>query len=273
MQFVRPFDDAQAFDTGFPGYRAQFLSTLESALLIHSVIQENGCGPSLHYHHSDQLYFLLDGAMKVQLGDEVHAIGPKTLVFIPAGLPHRNWNEGPGTERHFEMIIPTPMPGAPLALMVDSADEVPPERRATQRAYVRTLDAGLLDEALTGFRLQALADPGSGSRHAVVNYAELDAGSAGPGMHVHPFDQYYLVLDGELTVEVSLETHVVGPDTLVVLPAGVPHRQYNGGTTTERHLVVISPSPRPGEPWDRGVAFAATGETHTGTNQLQATTR
>jgi mannose-6-phosphate isomerase-like protein (cupin superfamily) len=272
MPFIRPFDDGQAFDTGFPGYRAQFVSKLESALLIHSVIQENGCGPGLHYHLSDQLYFLLEGHMKVQLGEEVHAVGPKSLVFIPAGLPHRNWNEGPGVERHFEMIIPTPTPGTSLAHMVDSADDVPAERRATQEGYVRTVEDERLKEALAGFRLQPLADPGSGSSHAVVNYAELDAGSGGPDMHIHAFDQYYLVVDGELTVEVALGKHVVGPDTLVVLPAGVPHRQYNAGGTTERHLVVNTPPPAPGEPWDVGVDFAANGQAHDGPNTLVPTT-
>ncbi|WP_431236188.1 cupin domain-containing protein (plasmid) [Mycolicibacterium psychrotolerans] len=259
-----------AIDTGFPGYRAQFVSHLEDALFIHSVIQENGCGPGLHYHKSDQLYFLLNGAMNIQLGQHVHTIGPRTLVFIPAGLAHRNWNDGPGAENHFEMIIPTPTPGAPIALMIDSVEDVPAEHRATQEGYVRRVDAEQLNEALPGFRLQSLADPGSGSLHAVVNYAEVDAGSAGPGMHIHPFDQYYLVIDGELTVEVALQKHVVRPDTLVVLPAGVPHRQYNAGSQTERHIVVLAPAPQLGQPWDQGVDLCFNGETHNGPNDLAA---
>jgi mannose-6-phosphate isomerase-like protein (cupin superfamily) len=268
MQFVRPFDDSEAFDTGFPGYRAQFVSKLESALLIHSVIQENGCGPDLHYHHSDQMYFMLEGGTKVQLGDDVREAKALSLVFIPAGLPHRNWNDGPGQERHFEMIIPAPFPGAPIAHMVESAGDVPAERRAIRPGYVRQVESSHLHEALPGFRMQALADPGSGSAHAVMNYAEVDAGAAGPGMHIHGFDQYYMVVSGELTVEIALETHVAGPNTLVVIPAGVPHRQYNDGSTTESHLVINTPTPLPGQPWDQGVEFGANGETHAGPNDL-----
>ncbi|MFF0501847.1 cupin domain-containing protein [Nocardia aobensis] len=268
MEFVRQFDDAQAFDTGFPGYRAQFLSSLESTLFIHSVIQEDGCGPGLHYHHSDQLYFLLEGTMNLQLGEEVTTVGPRSLVFIPAGLPHRNWNDGPGRERHFEMIIPRPGPGAQLAYPVKDASEVPEDRRATQRGYVRQVETSQLVEPMPGFRLQPLADPSTGSLHAVVNYAEVDAGSAGPGMHIHPFDQFYLVLEGELTVEVALQKHTVPADTLVVLPAGVPHRQYNSGTDAEHHLVILSPAPVEGVPWDEGVDFVANGETHNGPNNL-----
>lgn len=275
MEYIRPFTDAQAFDTGFPGYRAQFVSALESGLLVHSVIKEGGCGPGLHYHRSDQLYFLLDGHMNIQLGSERHTIGPNTLVFIPAGLAHRNWNDGPGPEHHFEMILPAPAPGAPLALPVDTPDDVPLEHRPAQEGYTQTLDEQNLTEALPGFRLQPLADPGSGSVHAVVNYAEVDPGSEGPGTHIHPFDQYYLILEGELTVEVALQTHVVGPHTLVVLPAGVPHRQYNSGPGTEKHLAILTPAPRPGLPWDQGVDIAANGEVHHGPNSLEpsATTR
>ncbi|BCF83293.1 hypothetical protein RQCS_28380 [Rhodococcus qingshengii] len=268
MEFIRRFDDDQAFDTGFPNYRAQFLSSLESSLFIHSVIGENGCGPGLHYHHSDQLYFLLEGQMNLQLGEDVTVIGADTLVFIPAGLPHRNWNDGPGRERHFEMIIPRPGPGAPLAYPVDSADDVPTDRRARQQGYIRSLDRQSALEPMPGFLLQPLADPGSGSVHAVVNYAEISAGSAGPGMHIHPFDQFYAVLDGELTVEVALQKHTVGPGSLVVLPAGVPHRQFNEGSVTERHLMVLTPAPLPGTPWDEGVDFVTNGEVHHGPNDL-----
>lgn len=268
MSFVRPFDDALAFDTGCTGYRAQFLSRLESGLFINSVIQQGGCGPGLHYHRSDQLYFLIEGNMNVQLGGEQHHVRSGSLVFIPAGLAHRNWNDGPGAENHFELIAPTPMPGTSLAFMVDSPDEVPVELRTTRRGYVRQVDRTLLKEPMPGFRLQALADPGSGSLHAVVNYAEVDAKKGGPGMHIHKFDQYYVVLEGELTVEVALEKHVVGPRNLVVLPAGVPHRQYNAGAVTERHLAVLTPPPLPGKPWDQGVDVVANGEDHAGSNDL-----
>jgi len=82
-------------------------------------------------------------------------------------------------------------------------------------------------------------------------------------MHIHQFDQYYLVLEGELTIEVALEKHVVGPETLALLPAGVvPDRQYNTGTETERHLAILSPAPVEGRPMDVGVEFAASSEMH-----------
>jgi quercetin dioxygenase-like cupin family protein len=264
MQYVRPFDLTEATDTGFPGYRAQFLSHLESALVIASHIEEGGCGPGLHYHRSDQFYYLLRGSMTVQLGEDVHSVTAGTLVFIPAGLAHRNWNDGPGAETHFELIVPAPSPMAQIAIMVDTPADVPEQDRTERRGYLRRVDAAGSAEPFPGLLMQPLAGPGSGSLHTVVNYMELAPGGAGPGTHVHEFDQYYLVLDGELTVEVALQTHVVSADTLVVLPAGVPHRQYNAGEVTERHLAVLSPAPEPGRTWDSGVDFTTNGDDHMG---------
>lgn len=268
MRYVRPFDLNQAVDTGYPGYRAQFISQMESALLIASHIEEGGCGPDLHYHRSDQLYYLVRGSMRVRLGDEVHPVETGSLVFIPAGLAHCNWNDGPGTETHFEMIIPATAPGVPIAFPVQSPAAVPDEYQSDRPGYVRKAKRSASDEPMAGLRVQALADPASGSVRTVVNYMEVDPGSAGPSMHIHEFDQYYLILEGQLTVEVALEKHVVGRETLVILPAGVPHRQYNEGAVTEKHISVLAPAPEPGRPWDRGVDFAVNHDDYSGSSAL-----
>jgi mannose-6-phosphate isomerase-like protein (cupin superfamily) len=85
-------------------------------------------------------------------------------------------------------------------------------------------------------------------------------GKGGPGTHIHEFDQYYFVLEGALTIEVALERYTVGSNTLVILPAGVPHRQYNDGDVVEKHLTLLAPPPEDGRPWDRGVSFEPNGE-------------
>ena len=261
MQYIRPFDPDKAVDTGFPGFRAQFLSHLESALMMSSHIKQGGCGPSLHYHRSDQLYYLIEGLMNVQLGTEIHHIGGETFVYIPAGLAHRNWNEGPGDEAHLEMVIPAPAPMAPLTIMVDTPDDVPTADRTDRHAYTRRVDAGQSSEPVPGRRVHSLSSPDSGSVHAVVDYVEISADDRTDAhTHIHEFDQYYLVLDGELTVEVALEKHVVSPRELVVVPAGVPHRQYNNGVVTERHLSVSTPAPEASKPWSRRVNFTANGD-------------
>lgn len=264
MQYIRPLDEDDTIDTGFPLYRAQILSSIESAIVLASHIGEGGCGPGLHYHHSDQMYYLVRGTMKARLGDRVHDVATDSLVFIPAGLPHCNWNDGPGSETHLEMIIPAPHRLKQIAYMIEKPEDVPTEWQTSSKGYVRHIDHSRLSEPLPGFKTLALADPSSGSSNAVVMYAEVQPQSGGPGTHVHEFDQYYFVLDGELTIEVALQKHVVTRDQLVVLPAGVPHRQYNQADVTEKHIAINTPAPEPGSCWDYGVTVTPTGDNHYG---------
>ena len=63
-------------------------------------------------------------------------------------------------------------------------------------------------------------------------------------MHTHEFDQFYFVIEGALEVQIGLDMQVVGPNTLVVLPAGVPHKQRNASETDiERHFTILVPEP------------------------------
>lgn len=64
---------------------------------------------------------------------------------------------------------------------------------------------------------------------------------------------------GTLEVGVALQHHTVGPNTLVVLPSGVPHSQGNPSEVPERHLAVLVPEPplpnSAEHPWDTVVDF------------------
>lgn len=244
MRYIRPFDDTRAVDTGFPGYRAQLMSYGESAVMLASHIQEGGCGPGLHYHPSDQLYYLISGNMAVQLGEDTHRIGPDTLVFIPAGLGHRNWNEGPGAETHFEMIIPAPAPGAQPMFPIDSLADIPEESRTDHPGFVHRLDRAGGDEVTDGVRHRALARTTDGVLSAAIDHCEVPPGSGVPELRSDEVDRYYLVLEGELTIELARHRQPVGPTTLIWAPAGVPHRSYNHSSSQARYLTVSTPAPR-----------------------------
>ena len=97
-----------------------------------------------------------------------------------------------------------------------------------------------------------------------VYLAEMAPGAQGPPLHVHEFDQFYFVIEGALEVQIGFDTQVVGPNTLVILPAGVPHKQRNASDAEiERHLTVLVPEPpfphSEEHPWDVAVELTATG--------------
>jgi quercetin dioxygenase-like cupin family protein len=259
VKFVRPLDPDKAVDTGFKGYRAQYLASQESALLIASWIAPGGCGPSLHYHDNDQLYYLVHGKMNVQLGQEVQRIGADSFVFIPAGLAHRNWNDGDSGELHFEAIVPCPGPGQPMLYFVESPEDAPGSS-ASGYVYLPRDHRFETPPGTEGLTMQRLVF----NDRVVVNLLQSEAGGSGPGLHIHEFDQYYFVLEGVLEIQVALQRHTVGAGHLVVLPAGVPHRQWNGGSGRERHLAVLAPALKPDVIWDWGVSFESTGDNYYG---------
>lgn len=242
----------------FAGYRResyefQILYWGESCRVIASSVAAGAAAPPRHVHPVDQLYYVIDGEMHGSLGAEPFVAGPGTLVFIPAGTPHHNWNEGGVDEFHFEVLAPAPHPNQEVMTPTDSTD-------AGGRPYfVRPLREDAFVTALQGFSLQKLLQRTDGSEHVALYVGVVEPGGAGPDTHIHRFDQFYYVLEGELSIEVALQRSTARPHDLVVLPAGVPHRQWNEGPEPERHITLIVPEPAAGESWDLGVTFSATG--------------
>ena len=69
--------------------------------------------------------------------------------------------------------------------------------------------------------------------------------------HSHPeTDDFFLVLAGELDIQLRDRTVTLGPGELFVVPAGVEHRPV---ARREAHLLLIEPkgTPNTGDPADR----------------------
>jgi quercetin dioxygenase-like cupin family protein len=77
-----------------------------------------GSPAGLHTHQVDQLFYVLQGTMTVEIEGTVQRAGPGTLVVFPAGVPHRNWNEGPEATVHISVVAPVPDGTLPFATPV-----------------------------------------------------------------------------------------------------------------------------------------------------------
>jgi quercetin dioxygenase-like cupin family protein len=243
VQHVRPVDFA-AFKPD--EFHSQFIADartgVDSCLLICTRVPPGkGTPAGLHVHVADQFYYILRGQMQVQIGAAQYTANPGSLVFIPAGAPHWNWNDGSEDEVHAELIVPAPSHGQPAvyAVQVPSLSASP----AQDDFYVRPLDESQLDPG--NFSVVSLADRTTGSRSCRINLLQMPPGQGGPGLHVHAFDQFYYVLSGTMTLQVGLEKHSAGANSYVVLPAGTPHCNWNEGTEMERHLAILVPEMPP----------------------------
>jgi mannose-6-phosphate isomerase-like protein (cupin superfamily) len=53
------------------------------------VIEPGFAGPPLHIHERlHDMFYVLEGTLTVQLGDETLALGPRSFVCVPPGVPH-----------------------------------------------------------------------------------------------------------------------------------------------------------------------------------------
>ncbi len=241
MQHIIPVDFSK-----FPrGWHSEILASpktgVDSCYVICSRVEPGAAGPKLHTHPADQFYFIISGTMRVQLGTEEFSVGADTLVSIPQGTPHCNWNPGSETEIHLEIIAPAPT----FESLVAPAAAHPISNAA---GLIRKVDRS----AFRGdkFAVQFLANRASNSNHVAINVAEVQPNAGGPSYHIHAFDQFYYVLDGGMTIDIGLTQYQAGTHTLVVLPAGVVHQNRNSGTVLERHITILAPYPADGERLD-----------------------
>ncbi len=119
--------------------------------------------------------------------------------------------------------------------------------------YLRKVDFARL--AASGERVtQPLLDWDSGATSCSVNCIKTPPGDGSPaGMHTHVVDQLFYIMSGTMSLEIDGQPYTADPGTLVVFPAGIPHRNWNGGAEPTVHIAFNSPLPSPDEPFARPV--------------------
>ena len=248
MQYVRPVDlNAFPRDDFHSEFVADRTSGLDSCICIVTRVPPGKGSPwRPHTHPADQLYYVLRGEMRARIGEREVVARPQDLVYIPAGVPHWNWNAGGEDEVHFELIAPQPPAGMQLAEPVDASAPAP---SMTDVGIVRSLDESRF--APDRWSQVVLADRSSGVPSVSLGVFRVppsgpstSSGRSAIGrLHVHRFDQIYYVISGRMRLQIGLEEHEAGPNTLVILPAGMPHRSWNEGPEPELHLNLRVPEP------------------------------
>lgn len=90
---------------------------------------------------------------------------------------------------------------------------------------------------------EILAGPTNGLDSAYIVYTRMAEGARERGLYTLPVEHTYLVLSGKMNVQIGTDQFVVGPETLVLVPAGVPHRAWNAGSEPVADFEVITPAP------------------------------
>jgi mannose-6-phosphate isomerase-like protein (cupin superfamily) len=243
---VRRFDDVPLPDGELAN---ECVAMFESATFIRSFVPAGLAGRDFHDHPVEQLYFILEGELEVVIGATALTARKHELVLIPRETAHRNYNRGTEDELHLEIMVPSPPPWPSWARDAPQGTEPAPAGLVRGEDPARTITY----DRNPGYRSNILADRASGFPSGHLRIDRLDDGASGPGLHLHRFDQFYFVLEGELTVGVAGEQYAVGRHELAILPAGVPHRQWNESGAEAKWLTMNLPEPEAGVRWDAPV--------------------
>lgn len=121
--------------------------------------------------------------------------------------------------------------------------------------YVRKVDLEAVEKSGPNERFsQALIGHGTGVTTCTINYIKTPPGGGSPaGLHVHDVDQIFYILSGVMSIEIEGKQYDCPPGSLIVFPAGVPHRNWNGGSEPTVHLAFNTPMPDPNVPFARSV--------------------
>lgn len=97
---------------------------------------------------------------------------------------------------------------------------------------------------------QSLIGHDSGASSCSIDCIKTPPGGGSPaGLHTHVVDQIFYILGGTMSLEIAGEQYEAGRGTLVVFPAGIPHRNWNGSGEDTVHLAINSPLPESGAPF------------------------
>jgi quercetin dioxygenase-like cupin family protein len=123
--YVRPVHLGQVASLGPEERYAQPLLDHESGATTCTIsyirTPAGGGSPAgMHVHDVDQMFFVLSGTMSLEIEGRSYSAPPGNLVIFPAGVPHRNWNDGPEPTIHVAISAPLPDPDKPFARSIET---------------------------------------------------------------------------------------------------------------------------------------------------------
>lgn len=236
MKIVRPFD-ASTLGAGEAG---EWLLRPDEDEGVAVRLRRGGGAPApLEGFPLERFAIVLEGEVVLATSGASETAGPGEILFIPAG-----------SEASIE--------GSSDAIWADIEAPVAPMDRGMNdcRPAIIRIDKSRFSGG--GFAYQSLVDRSVGARALRINLMQVQPGAGSPDWHIHAFAQMYIILDGEMTLDVGRRRLKAPKNSLVVLPAGVVHRNFNAAAEEERHISLLVPEPAEGQIFDYAVTIHET---------------
>jgi quercetin dioxygenase-like cupin family protein len=194
-------------------------------------------GAPLHHHAFDEAFYVLDGELTFQLGDELHTAAAGRFAFARGGAVHTLANLADAPARYLLIITP-----AGFERYFDrSGGEVPETTVVGPRIDPRAA-AGASPLPASGARINVLVRGAESAGRVALMDNRVGTGGGGPPLHFHDFDEAFYVVDGEVTFQLGDELHVRRVGELAFARRGVHHTFANLGDAAARQLIICTPA-------------------------------
>jgi mannose-6-phosphate isomerase-like protein (cupin superfamily) len=94
----------------------------------------------LHLHHrDDEAWYVLEGTLRVRVGEQVVEAQAGAAVFVPRGTAHTYWNAGPGPLRYLLVM------SSSIFRLIQEIHAMPERTPSALRVVFAKYDSELLD--------------------------------------------------------------------------------------------------------------------------------
>ena len=180
-------------------------------------------GPPLYGRECDEAFYVLEGELTFQIGEQVLTGPAGAFAFARRGTPRTLANLGDDPARY--LVVATPAEPGAETVVGDRIAGGEAEPLPTERARINVL----------------LREADSAGAVSVMDNA-VAAGFGGPPLHHHDFDEAFYVLEGELTFQLGEELFTRGTGELAFAPRGAHHTFANLSGAPARQLLVCTPA-------------------------------
>jgi mannose-6-phosphate isomerase-like protein (cupin superfamily) len=201
-----------------------------------------------HLHSFEESFYVLEGALTVEIGKTTQTLGPGNFGLIPTGTAHSWKNPGAGTARWLEMQAPQPRPleyghdtfftgdgptDAPLQIGHFDESQLPRPGGASQMEGFNPT---------TGVAIKMFVDRSFGATHQSLFLIQYSPG-AKIDPHDHTFEESYFIVGGRVHAVADGQSYDLGPGDVIWTGVGCIHSFANNGAEAVRWIETQAPLP------------------------------
>lgn len=205
-----------------------------------------------HLHSFEESFYVLEGNLAVQIGDQTHSLAPGNFGLIPTGAAHSWKNAGTGSARWLEMQSPQPRPGDYGA---DQGKDTffTTDAPAQEGARIGHFDESQLPRPggpsqmegfnpTTGVAIKMFVDRSFGATHQSLFLIQYQPG-AKIDLHDHTFEESYFIVGGRVHAVADGASYDLGPGDVIWTSVGCVHSFANEGSEPVRWIETQAPLP------------------------------